>query len=141
VDEKERGYDIAVGARGSWGQNGAMSLLNYRRFKQDVNGMNQLHTGAMIPLVPSSFRYDLKASANVNIDIYDSVENIYDESAGNSKRRIGVVLDAGLTWVYKDWEAGGTITGTFTPYLKEEVKGIVKVAYNWDLRFYERRQQ
>jgi hypothetical protein len=104
-----------------------MALLGYRRIKQDRNGMNQFRGGVIVPL-PGA---DLRATSNLYFDLYDRPVNGKD---------LGFLGEVGLMWRYQGWETGGAFTAGTTPYDQEEFKGIVKVTYNWDVRFYERRQ-
>ncbi len=126
-DALDTGYEINGGVTGNWGDRGGMALVDYRRIKQDTNGMNQFRAGVIVPLPVM----DLRATSNLYCDLFDRPVNGKD---------IGFIGDIGLMWRYKGWETGGAFTAGTTPYDREEFRGIVKVTYNWDVRFYERRQ-
>ncbi len=123
----ESGYEIEAGAKAIWGTKGGLTLLDFQRFKQDLNGVNQFHLGVVVPL---SVEW-LKASLNAYLDIYDKA--VHDQN-------LGFLGDIGIMWHHKGWETGGTFTTGMTPYAANELRGIVKVAYNWDVSFTERRQ-
>ena len=89
--------------------------------------MNQFHAGIIVPLPLD----DLRATSNLYCDLFDRPVN---------GKQFGFLGDIGLMWRYRGWETGGTFTAGTTPYDREEFRGIVKVTYNWDVQFYERRQ-
>jgi hypothetical protein len=127
TDARDTGYRMNAGITGKWGTRGGMALLDYRRIKQDRNGMNQFRGGVIVPL-PGA---DLRATSNLYFDLYDRPVN---------SKEFSFLGEVGLMWRYKGWETGGAFTAGTTPYDQEEFKGMVKVTYKWDVRFYERRQ-
>jgi hypothetical protein len=127
-DQLDTGYDVGGGATWRWGDKGGSALFNYRRFDQDQNGMHQIHAGTVVPLL----RTELRATANLYVEIYDTAV---------AKNEAGLFGDIGLMWKRDGWETGGTFTAGMTPYADHEIRGILKVAYNWDIQFIERRHK
>ncbi len=123
----EMGYEVEGGIRATSREFGARALLDYRRIRQDLNGVHQLRLGGSIPIAKT----DLRAGGNVFFDIYD--EELSDQG-------FGVLGDVSLHWLYEDWTVGGAFTAGITPYAEHELRGLIKASYNFNLSFSERRQ-
>lgn len=123
----ELGYDFEGGVRLRNMDLFGIARFDFRRLKQDLNGINQISLAAAVPIAQTG----LLASANVYVDIYD--KSINGEKAG-------VLGDLGLHWKKAEWEVGGAVTAGVTPHARNEWRGIIKAAYHLDLSFVERRQ-
>lgn len=120
-------YEVEAGGRYNFGDKGGIVRLDLRRFTQDADGVNQVRLGARVP----TFYDPIFASANAYFDVYD--EEINDT-------RIGLMGDLGLFWRQWGWSAGGVVTAAMTPYAEGEIRGLVKVGYDFDVTFSERRR-
>jgi hypothetical protein len=121
------GYEALGGINAHFKKTGILALVEFRRFKQDITGMNQFRLSGGFPI----FETGLTTTANAYVDLYDDL--FLDRS-------IGLLGDLGLHWARGDWGVGGAITSGLTPYARHEIGGMIKVTYNLELSFVDRRQ-
>lgn len=127
--DTDTGYDIDAGAIIKYGAKGAgMVLLDYNRLGEDEQGIHALRLGTIIPMGVEG----LRTSVNVYLDFYD--EEINDSD-------LGFMADLGLFYGNRKIEAGGSVAAGLTPYAESEVRGMLKLNYNFDVSFVERREQ
>jgi len=127
TDGLETGYDIKVGASASFGaRKDGLVLMDYDRIGEAEQGIHALRIGAIVPIAVEG----LRASANVYLDFYD--EEIYGTD-------FGFLSDLGLFYGNGTVEAGGSVAAGVTPYAEHEVRGMLKLNYNFDVSFVERR--
>jgi hypothetical protein len=136
------GYEAEGGAAAQFGAKRAGSVvLDYARQGASDLGVHQFHAGAIIPLVVDG----LRAIANGYLDLFDDAWNApyggVDGVSGASKvKKLGILVDAGLYYGNGTIEVGGYASHSATPYVRQETKGMVKLVYNFDVRFVERGQ-
>jgi len=127
-DEIDMGYELHVGGAVQFGaRHDGMVLLNYRRLAEHEQGLNQLRLGAVVPFGPAG----LKASANAYLDLYDEEIN---------ETTVGFLGDLGLFYGNGTIDVGGSFAAGLTPYAEQELRGMLKLVYNFDVSFVERRQ-
>lgn len=125
--ETEDGFEFSTGVTFRYlEQKAGAILLHYRRLTESLNGLHQLRTGVVIPFaIPG-----LKAASNLYLDIYDQKVN---------RKKLGFIGDVGLFYSTGELTAGGSISIGSTPYDEEDILGMLKLAYNFDHSFVERR--
>lgn len=125
--EAEDGFEFFTGVTFQYlEQEAGTIVLNYRRLTESLNGLHQLRTGVVIPFaIPG-----LKAETNLYLDIYDQEVNL---------EKLGFIGDVGLFYSAGILTAGGSISTGSTPYDEEEIRGMLRLAYNFDHSFVERR--
>lgn len=127
--ELDTGYDIEAGTMLKFGnRNAGVVRLDYNRLGEDEQGIHSLRLGAIIPLGIEG----LRTAANVYLDFYDEQINESD---------IGFLADLGLFYGNSTVEAGGSMSAGVTPYAEQELRGMLKLNYNFDVSFVERRAQ
>ncbi len=124
--ETELGYDIEAGALLRYGaRNDGLVRLDYHRLGQDELGAHSLRLGAIVPIALPG----LRAAANAYLDLYDQeIENA----------ELGFLGDVGLFYGNETIETGGSVAAGITPYAEHEVRGMLKLSYNFDVSFVER---
>jgi hypothetical protein len=125
-NKTDTGNEIAAGISMRYGeQRDGFVRVDYRRLEERVNGMHQLGAGIIVPLpLPG-----LKTTADVYLDVFDERVNGED---------LGFLGDLGLFYATGALEGGGSIAAGATPYDRDEVRGMVRLAYNFDHRFSQR---
>ncbi len=126
-EASDNGYEVEAGVRASGMETGALAMLEIRRIKQDLSGINQIRIGGSIPIADTG----LRAGVNAYVDVYD--EAMHGED-------MGLLGDVSLYWRREEWSVGGAFTAGLTPFANHELLGMVKAAYNFDWKFYERKQ-
>jgi len=133
----DMGYEVAGGAAARFGSKREGSVeLDYARQGESDIGVHQLHAGAIIPLVVGG----LRAIANAYLDIFDDAWNapyggVDGVSGASQVKKLGILVDAGLFYGNGTVEVGGYAAHSATPYVRQETKGMVKLIYNFDVRF------
>ncbi len=125
--EAEDGFEFSTGVTFQYlEQKAGIILLHYRRLTESPNGLHQFRTGVVIPFAMPG----LKAASNLYLDIYDQEV---------SREKLGFICDVGLFYSTGILTAGGSISTGSTPYDEEEIRGMLRLAYNFDHSFVERR--
>ena len=119
----------------------ALVDLGYTWQTEGGLGVHQVRLGLLVPL----FVEGLGANAHAYLDVFDEAWNSpYDEgeAAGSSgdASRLGILGDIGLSYRTEDLEVGGSFGAGATPYARQELRGMVKLAYQFDTGFAERRE-
>ncbi len=128
AEASDHGYEIDAGVSSRYGaQKQGRLLLQYRRLSQSENAIHQMRAGAIVPFwLPG-----LRATANLYLDLFDR------SVAGET---LGLLGDLGLFYGTGSLQAGGSLTAGTTPYDRNEIRGVLRFAYNFDYHFNERRQ-
>ena len=104
-----------------------MVILNYRRVSESENGLHQFRAGITLPFAMPG----LKVASNLYLDIYDKKVN---------QKEFGFIGDMGLFYSASVLTGGGSVSLGTTPYDEEELRVLLKLAYNFEKSFVERRQ-
>ena len=124
----ENGYEMHLGLAAHYArQNKGLVLLNYRRLGENEQGLHEIRAGVIVPIVVSG----LRATANAYLDLFDEKVNATD---------IGFMGDIGLFYGNDVIEGGGFVAAGATPYADSEIRGMLKLVYNFDISFVERRE-
>jgi hypothetical protein len=133
----DTGYETFAGAAVSYGarRNGRV-VVDYRRLTESETGLHQVRIGAIVPLVVDG----LRAAFSTYLDFFDEAPgNLYDADAvsGATSSRFGVLGEAGVFYGNDTLEAGGSVAAGATPYAAHEVRGLLKLIYNFEISFFE----
>jgi len=136
--EVDTGYEVAVGAAARYGsRSDGRVVLDYRRLTESEIGIHQLRVGAIVPIVVDG----LRAAVSVYFDIFDEpVGPLYDDevdATSGATSQLGFLGEAGLYYGNGTLEAGGSVTAGATPYAAHEVRGLLKLIYNFEVSFFE----
>jgi hypothetical protein len=140
--EVDTGYEVVIGAAMSYGvRRAGRVVLDFRRLTESEIGLRQVRVGAIVPL----FVEGLRVAASAYLDIYDQpAGDLYgaevDASSGatsSPEQQIGFLGEAGLYYGNGTLEAGGSIAAGATPYAEHEVRGLLKLIYNFEVSFFE----
>jgi hypothetical protein len=101
--------------------------INYRRVSETENGLHELRTRLTVPFAITG----LKAVSNFYLDIYD--HRVADQ-------KLSYIGDLGLFYSTGLLTAGGTVSSGRTPYHEDEIRAMVKFAYNIEKAFVERKR-
>jgi len=138
----DMGYEVGGGAAAQFGARRAGRMeIDYTRQGESDLGVHQIHAGAIVPIVVDG----LRAIANGYLDIFDDAWNApygeVDGVSGASKvSKLGILVDAGLFYGNGRMEVGGYASHSSTPYARQETRGMLKLIYNFDVRFVGRGQ-
>ena len=138
----DMGYEVGGGAAAQFGAKRAGSVvLDYTRQGESDLGVHQFHAGAIIPIAIGG----LRAITNGYLDVFDDAWNApygsVDGVSGASKvKKVGFLVDAGLYYGNGRMEVGGYASHSSTPYVRQETRGMLKLIYNFDVRFVGRGQ-
>jgi hypothetical protein len=140
--EVDTGYEVVIGAAMSYGaRREGRVVVDFRRLTESETGLRQLRIGAVIPL----FVKGLRAAASAYLDIFDQpAGDLYgadvDATSGATstpEQHIGFLGEAGLYYGNGTLEAGGSVAAGATPYAEHEVRGLLKLIYNFQVSFFE----
>lgn len=149
VDESDRaevdtGYEASAGIAATYGTGAAGRIvLDYRRLTESRTGLHQVRLGAAVPILIDG----LRAVFSAYLDIFDDpVGGLYEDEidatsgATSTKisQRVGFLGEGGLYYGNGTIEAGGSVTAGATPYAAHEVRGLLKLIYNFEVAFFER---
>ena len=136
--EVDTGYEAAVGAAARYGRRGAgRVVLDYRRLTESETGLHQVRVGAIVPLLIDG----LRAAATIYFDIFDEPStDLYGadvDGTSGATSRYGFLGEGGLYYGNGAIEAGGSVAAGATPYAAHEVRGLLKLIYNFEVSFFE----
>jgi hypothetical protein len=125
----DQGYEVVAGGDARFGgEGGGIVRLDYRRLGQEEQGLHQLRLGAAVPVgVPG-----LKAAASAYLDFYDEGVNGADT---------GFLGDVGCFWISGPFDVGGSVAAGVTPFAEQELRGMLRFVYRFDVSFVERGPQ
>jgi hypothetical protein len=138
--EVDTGYEAVVGGAMRYGAGRAGTVvLDYRRLTEGQTGLHQVRAGAVIPLLVEG----LRAAVSAYIDIFDDPPgNLLEvDAVSGATQKMGVLGDAGLFYGNGTIDAGGSFAAGATPYAAHELRGMLKLIYNFEVGFFEGREQ
>lgn len=125
--QTEDGFEVSAGVTFKYLENrGGVVLIDYRRLSESVNGLHDVRTGVTVPFAITG----LKAAANLYLDIYDNKVHA---------KALSFVGDVGLFYTAQSLMAGASVSAGTTPYNEDDIRGMLKFAYNFEKRFVERK--
>lgn len=101
--------------------------LHYSRLTDIENGLHEFRTRVAVPFAIIG----LLSVTNLYLDIYDN--RIKGE-------KLGFLADTGLFYRSRAIVTGGTVSAGTTPYDEEEIRVMLKFAYQFEKSFVERKQ-
>lgn len=100
-------------------------LIHYKRLSEPENGLHEFRTRITVPFAITG----LKAVSNLYLDVYDR---------RISQQKLGYLGDIGLFYLVGLFTAGGNVSAGKTPYHEDEIRAMLKFAYNFEQSFMER---
>jgi hypothetical protein len=131
------GYEVGGGAAARFGARRAGSVVvDYTRQGEEEIGVHQIHAGVIVPFAVEG----LRAIGNAYLDVFDDAWNapygsVDGVSGASQVGKVGLLVDAGLFYGNGTVEVGGYAAHASTPYVRQETRGMLKLLYNFDLRF------
>ena len=136
--EIDTGYEVVVGAAARYGRQAAgRVVLDYRRLTESETGLHQIRVGAIVPILIEG----LRVAGSIYLDFFDdSPGGLYDgdvDATSGATSSVGFLGEAGLYYGNGTIEAGGSVAAGATPYAAHEVRGLLKLIYNFEVSFFE----